>query len=124
MTADLRRQCEAMHQQCSDMGSDLADWQARHRNVEERLHQTELRANQLERELRLEHDDYLQLRSRLDVTEEQRDSHEANAKQLSQRVAEMEGQVSSQMKELKDTKSELESESRTLARKDEQLQAC
>ncbi len=100
----------------------MNDVQARFRSTEERLHQTEMRAGQLERELRLEHDNYLQMRSRLEATEEQRDAQEANLKVLNQRIIELESHTSSQMKELKEAHNALEEESRTLTRKEEQLQ--
>ena len=50
----------------------------KYRNAEERFNQAESRASQLERELRLEHDDYLQVRSRLEFAEEQREAEEVS----------------------------------------------
>lgn len=78
MVADLRRQNETMKQRCEDLDTELTETINKHHNVEERFHQVEVRAGQLERELRLEHDDYLQVRSRLEATEEQRDAEEAS----------------------------------------------
>ncbi|VDM21472.1 unnamed protein product, partial [Hydatigera taeniaeformis] len=121
--ADLRRQNETMRQRCDDMDTELTETMNKHRNMEERFHQVEMRANQLERELRLEHDDYLQVRSRLEATEEQRDAEEANRKLMAQRISDLEAQLTSQLLEIKETRSALDANARVLARKEEQLMA-
>ncbi|VDK20611.1 unnamed protein product [Taenia asiatica] len=124
MVAELRRQNETMKQRCEDLDSELTETINKHRNVEERFHQAEVRAGQLERELRLEHDDYLQVRSRLEATEEQRDAEEAslaNRKLMAQRISDLEAQLTSQLLELKEARSALDENARVLARKEEQL---
>ncbi|CDS41403.1 centrosomal protein of 135 kda [Echinococcus multilocularis] len=121
MVVDLRRQNEAMKQRCEDLDAELTETMNKHRNVEERYHQVELRAGQLERELRLEHDDYLQVRSRLEATEEQRDAEEANRKLMGQRISDLEAQLTSQLMELKEARSTLDENARVLTRKEEQL---
>ncbi|KAL5111956.1 hypothetical protein TcWFU_004367 [Taenia crassiceps] len=121
MVADLRRQNEIMKQRCEDLDNELTETINKHRNVEERFHQVEMRAGQLERELRLEHDDYLQVRSRLEATEEQRDAEEANRKLMAQRISDLEAQLTSQLLELKEARSALDENARALARKEEQL---
>lgn len=72
----MRKDNDSLKQRCDELGIELTEMANRHRNAEERFHQAEIRASQLERELRMEHDDYLQVRSRLEATEEQRDSGE------------------------------------------------
>ncbi|KAH9286990.1 Centrosomal protein [Echinococcus granulosus] len=124
MVVDLQRQNEAMKQRCEDLDAELTETINKHRNVEDRFHQVELRAGQLERELRLEHDDYLQVRSRLEATEEQRDAEEAslaNRKLMAQRISDLEAQLTSQLMELKEARSTLDENARVLTRKEEQL---
>ncbi|VDN97278.1 unnamed protein product [Rodentolepis nana] len=75
---DLRQENDSIKQRCEELNTELAGMVNRHRSAEERFHQAEIRATQLERELRMEHDDYLQIRSRLEATEEQRDAGEVN----------------------------------------------
>lgn len=75
---DLRKENDSLKQRCEVLNAELTEALGRQRNVEERFHQAEIRATQLERELRMEHDDYLQVRSRLEAMEEQRDAVEVN----------------------------------------------
>lgn len=72
----MRKENDSIKQRCEELSTELAEMVNRHRNAEERFHQAEIRATQLERELRMEHDDYLQVRSRLEAMEEQRDAGE------------------------------------------------
>lgn len=60
---------------------ELAEIISKYRDTDERLRQAELRANQLERELRLEHDDYIQIRARLETSEEQKENQEVSDQQ-------------------------------------------
>ncbi|KAM3187808.1 hypothetical protein ACTXT7_001585 [Hymenolepis weldensis] len=118
---DLRKENDSIKQRCEELSTELTEMVNRHRNAEERFHQAEIRATQLERELRMEHDDYLQVRSRFEAMEEQRDAGEANRKLMAQRISELESQVTSQLMEIKETRSSLEENTRMLARKEEQL---
>lgn len=60
---------------------ELTEIISKYRDTDERLRQAELRANQLERELRLEHDDYIQIRARLETSEEQKENQEVSDQQ-------------------------------------------
>ncbi|KAM7540768.1 hypothetical protein Aperf_G00000041777 [Anoplocephala perfoliata] len=120
---DQRKENDSLKQRCEELNAELVEVLNRQRNAEERSHQAEIRATQLERELRMEHDDYLQVRSRLEATEEQRDAGEANRKLMAQRISELEMQLTTQLMEIKETRNALDENARILSRKEEQLLA-
>ncbi|VDN26957.1 unnamed protein product [Dibothriocephalus latus] len=76
--ADLRQHFENTKQRCESLEREVSDLMAKLRDVEERMRQAETRCGQLECELRLEHDDYLQIRARTEAIEDQRDSLEVS----------------------------------------------
>ncbi|BHF58848.1 hypothetical protein SprV_0100180300 [Sparganum proliferum] len=120
--SDLRQHYENSKQRCESLEREVSDLMARLRDSEERMRQAEARCGQLECELRLEHDDYLQIRARTEAVEDQRDSLEADLKVVNQRLADLELERSAQSKEVKEALAASEEASRSLARKDEQLQ--
>uniref|UniRef100_A0A183SR16 Centrosomal protein of n=1 Tax=Schistocephalus solidus TaxID=70667 RepID=A0A183SR16_SCHSO len=134
-SADLRQHYENNKQRCELLEREVSDLMAKLRDAEERMRQVETRCGQLECELRLEHDDYLQIRARTEAIEDQRDSLElhpknafiscplkANLKVVNQRLADLEVERSAQSKEVKEALAASEEAARTLARKDEQVQ--
>nr|VZI39611.1 unnamed protein product [Spirometra erinaceieuropaei] len=120
--SDLRQHYENSKQRCESLEREVSDLMAKLRDAEERMRQAEARCGQLECELRLEHDDYLQIRARTEAIEDQRDNLEANLKVVNQRLADLELERSAQSKEVKEALAASEEASRTLARKDEQVQ--
>ncbi|VEL24704.1 unnamed protein product [Protopolystoma xenopodis] len=69
---DLQQQLEAVRRRCEAAERESLDTGARARDAENRVHQSETRIAQLERDLRLESEDYAQLRARTDVLDRER----------------------------------------------------
>ncbi|CAH8522087.1 unnamed protein product [Schistosoma margrebowiei] len=119
--ADLQQQLELCRRRSETAERDANDWSSRVRLAEDQLHKSETRVVQLERELRVERDDYSQLRSRMEMLEEEKQNLEINLKETSQRLSHTEVDLSSRLREIHDIRSAHEEALRTNTRTQEAL---
>ncbi|CAH8517315.1 unnamed protein product [Schistosoma guineensis] len=119
--ADLQQQLELCRRRSETAERDANDWSSRVRLAEDQLHKSETRVVQLERELRVERDDYSQLRSRMEMLEEEKQNLEINLKETSQRLSHTEVDLSSRLREIHDIRSAHEEAVRTNTRTQEAL---
>ncbi|CAH8526126.1 unnamed protein product [Schistosoma haematobium] len=120
-SADLQQQLELCRRRSETAERDANDWSSRVRLAEDQLHKSETRVVQLERELRVERDDYSQLRSRMEMLEEEKQNLEINLKETSQRLSHTEVDLSSRLREIHDIRSAHEEAVRTNTRTQEAL---
>ncbi|CAH8508603.1 unnamed protein product [Schistosoma rodhaini] len=119
--ADLQQQLELCRRRSETAERDANDWSSRVRLAEDQLHKSETRVVQLERELRVERDDYSQLRSRMEMLEEEKQNLEINLKETAQRLSHTEVDLSSRLREIHDIRSAHEEAVRTNTRTQEAL---
>ncbi|CAH8514012.1 unnamed protein product [Heterobilharzia americana] len=119
--ADLQQQLELCRRRSETAERDANDWSSRVRLAEDQLHKAETRVVQLERELRVERDDYTQLRARMEILEEEKQNIEMNLKETAQRLSHAEVDLSSRVREIHDIRSAHEEAMRTNGRTQEAL---
>nr|CAH8843200.1 unnamed protein product [Trichobilharzia regenti] len=119
--ADVQQQLELCRRRSETAERDANDWSSRLRLVEDQLHKSETRVVQLERELRVERDDYSQLRARMEILEEEKQNIEINLKETAQRLSHTEVDLSGRVREIHDLRSAHEEVLRTNSRTQEAL---
>ncbi|CAL8095609.1 unnamed protein product [Calicophoron daubneyi] len=119
--ADLQQQLELHKRRIEVSEHDALDANNRHRETEDQLHKAETRVGQLERELRVEQNDYAQLRARYEALDEEKQNLEIGLHEAAQRLSHAEVDLSSRTREVSELRKVNEECSRALSKTQEAL---